>query len=120
MSKVRSDRGAYLLSGERANGLTGTNIIDARGMSDRVMVTYSGSALPPSAGGGSAIIELIHSHDLTAWTLIGRLTALESTAATAVFSSGPYAYLRARTSAIYSAAATGTAAPGLFVRPGMV
>ena len=117
---IRTDRGDYLLTGANANGSTGVNYIDARGMSDKALVIYSSSGNGPTAGGCSAIVELLHSHDLTAWTVVARYTSLRTTAATAVVTTGPFSYLRAQAVLVYSAAQTGTAFASMFVRPGMV
>ena len=113
---VRQDRAGYLLSGVSAQK-TGS-AIDMRASNGHFMRFYSASADGPSAN-GSAIYDLLHSHDLTAWTVLERVTAVEAAIGTAHFSAGAYAYLMASASLLYSAAETGTAALWLHITPGI-
>lgn len=114
---VYTDRGTYIASGAAVEGAL-TTIVDLRGTNGTFFRCNSGSGNGPTAG-ASAIFNVEHSHDMTAWTVIETVTASKGTVATAFHSAGAYSYLRANIVKVYSAAQTGTGSVWIFVRPGV-
>lgn len=118
MSRVFHDWGTYLLSGQSAQG-SGTPIIDLRATNGKFYRYLSASANGPSAS-ASAVYNLLHSHDKTAWTILETVTAQKGDESTRWFSDGAYGYLMAEVPKVYSAAQSGTASLWVFVRPGVI
>ncbi len=114
---IRTPREAYLLSGISAQ-VTGGKVIDMRATNGHFVRWYSASADGPT-GNGSAIFQLLHSHDQTAWTIIETVTAVEGVMGTAQYSGGAYGYLMASANKVYSAAETGTGAVWVHIQPGV-
>jgi hypothetical protein len=116
MAPVHSHREAWSLSGVSASA-TGS-AIDLRASNGHFYRYVSGSANGPTAG-GSSIIDLRHSHDLTAWMVLETLTAVKGTQYSAWHSAGVYAYIRADVRLAYSAAQTGTGVTYCWIQPGV-
>lgn len=114
---TRGHREGILLSGIAASGLGGT-AIDLRASNGKFF-RYSSASSDGPTGGASAVFELLHSHDLTAWTVLERITAVEGTVATAFHSDGAYGYIIASASLVWSAAETGTASVYVYVQGGI-
>lgn len=83
-----------------------------------LIISASGGA----SAGASATLQPQHSHDLTAWTNLGVVLTASANATqpmlTASFSAGAYGYARVNTTAVWSAAQTGTAAVWAYILPG--
>lgn len=71
-----------------------------------------------SAAGASAIVNIIASHDATAWGTVLTVTAVTGTPVSTAQVSAFYPYIAARASLIYSGAA-GTGQPLVFWTPGV-
>ncbi len=114
---TRGHRQGTLLDGFSASGL-GPTAIDLRA-SNGSFFRYSSASADGPTGGASAVFELLHSHDLTAWTVLERVTAVEGAVATAFHSDGAYGYIKASASLVWSAAETGTASVWVYVQGGI-
>jgi hypothetical protein len=113
---VRAIRAGWSLSGVSASA-TGS-AIDVRASNGRVYRYISASANGPTAG-GSSIIDIRHSHDLTAWMVVESVTAVKGTQYTAWHSAGAYGYFRADVRLTYSAAETGTGVMAVWLQGGI-
>lgn len=116
---IRANYAGYSLSGVSASA-TGS-AVDLRASNGNFMLIIS--AAGGASAGASATLQPKHSHDLTAWTNLGALlTASANTTQpflTGSYSAGAYGYVRVDTTAVFSAAQTGTAAIWAWIQPGV-
>lgn len=121
MSFYPSQPIGWSVSGFSASG-TGS-AVDLRGSNGNFMVWSSASSNGPSAL-ASATWQLDHSLDLTNWLPFVALVTSSATGGaansviTASYSAGAYGFIRARVSAVFSAAQTGTASVWIAIVPG--
>lgn len=108
---------AYWFTGGSPVGVTTSSALDLRASNGNFIHWISGSGLAAGAA-NSALLNLQHSFDLTAWWSLSITTASAPSFVTAQFSGGAYAYLRS-VATIYSGA-TGTGAPYQAVYAGHV
>lgn len=113
---IRAQRAGWSLSGVSASA-TGS-AVDMRASNGNFFRYISASADGPTAG-GSAIMDMRHSHDLTAWMVIDTITATKGTQYTGWYSAGAYAYIRMDTRLVYSAAQTGTGTMYVWIQAGV-
>ena len=110
-------REGILLDGFSATGV-GPTALDLRASNGSFFRYSSASGDGPTAG-ASAVFQLLHSHDLTAWTVLEEITAVEGAVATAFHSDGAYGYIKASAKSIHSAAQTGTGSVWVYVHGGI-
>lgn len=113
----RVHREGILLNGFSAQAV-GPTALDLRASNGSFFRYSSASGDGPTAG-ASANFQLLHSHDLTAWTVLEEVTAVEGAVATAFHSDGAYGYIKASANLVYSAAQTGTGSVWVFVHAGI-
>ncbi len=119
-ASIRSNYAGYSLSAVSASA-TGS-AIDLRASNGNFMLIIS--ATGGASGGASATLQPKHSPDLTAWTNLGVVLTASATgvALTPIvlsFSAGAYGYVRVDTTAVFSAAQTGTATVWAWIQPGV-
>ena len=120
---VKSPLGGYGVSG--SSGILTGEWLDLRNSNGTFLYWLSASAKGGNNSGfASSNILLQHSFDKTAITNIVLITASASGAnaslQTAVYSGGPYGYLRNIVTVVYSAAGTGTGVVYSYILPGLL